>query len=119
MGNLSQVGLAQRLNMAASTIRRHGELVMGFRTEGGNVWRETWKRSRMSNGWLSYERVRVEGHPSQRTPRPHQVIFKAAMLRGKPKLIFVAVLDQTGREMSDEELAWVADGDHEALELGT
>ncbi|MET3995887.1 hypothetical protein ABID65_007559 [Bradyrhizobium sp. S3.9.2] len=117
VGNMSQVGLALRFDMATSTVRRRGELVTGFVSEGSNTWRETWKRSRQSNGWLSYERVRVEGHPRLREPRPHQVVFKAAMIRGKPQLIFIAVLDHTGREMPDAELKWLADGDHEALEL--
>ncbi|MCK1668679.1 hypothetical protein [Bradyrhizobium sp. 153] len=117
VGNLSQVGLALRFDVAASTIRRRGELVTGFVSSAEGVWRETWKRTKQSNGWLCYDRVRVEGHPRLREPCPHQIIFKAAMRRGKPELIFVAVLDQHGREMRDDELGWLADGDHEALEL--
>ncbi|MET4240246.1 hypothetical protein [Bradyrhizobium sp. RT10b] len=117
VGNLSQVGLALRFDLAASTIRRRGELVTGFVSSAEGVWRETWKRTKQRNGWLCYDRVRVEGHPCQRPPRPHQVVFKAAMRRGKPELILVGVLDQYGREMADAELAWLADGDHEALEL--
>ncbi|MBR0876939.1 hypothetical protein JQ608_06945 [Bradyrhizobium liaoningense] len=117
VGNLSQVGLALRFDMTASTIRRRGELVTGFVHSAEGVWRETWKRTKQRNGWCCYDRVRVEGHPRQQTPRPHQVVFKAAMRRGKPELIFVGVLDQHGREMEDSELGWIADGDHEALEL--
>jgi hypothetical protein len=45
-----------------------------------------------------------------------RVVFKPIHhQRGEHRLLFVAVTDDDGTPIPDEQLTWIADGDHEAL----
>lgn len=60
---------------------------------------------RTSIGWLNYELVRAEGHPSQWMPRPARVVFRPVTIKGLQELTCARIPKIAGIEARMKSLS--------------